>query len=478
MLPLVLANRDEIQQVILNLVINAQQAMVGRATAARVLSVRTFTSAIDAVVEVARRRARAFRLSSRGGSSSRSSPPSRSGPGPVSDCRCRSGSRSAHRRHAASSCRPIAAPASASRCRAPASRGRFVTCTDVGRVLSDPARWLRPKDPLYNGWFMPVRDVVILSAARTPIGKYGGSFRDLHPAELGAVAARAAIARAGLTAVGHRRSVIGHGRQAGSGPNPARQVGHRAGVPHTRAGADHQQGVRVGTAGDRRPARSRSCSANRTIVLAGGIESMSRMPYLIDAVDARWGHRMGNFTLVDAMYRDGFQCPLSNLIMGETAEMLAQAVRHHPRASRTASRSRASGRRRPRSTPATSRARSRRSPVDASGRTPTIVDRDEHPRGDTTIESLRKLPPVFGEVEGSRHHHGRHLVGHHRRRRRAGACVGGRRAGARPRRRARRFSAGRAPASIRASWASDRCRRSRSCASGPASASTTSISSS
>ena len=60
------------------------------------------------------------------------------------------------------------------------------------------------------------------------------------------------------------------------------------------------------------------------IVLAGGIESMSRMPYLIDAVDARWGHKMGNFTLVDAMYRDGFTCSLSNLLMGETAEILAK----------------------------------------------------------------------------------------------------------------------------------------------------------
>src|SRR5439155_16414216 len=60
------------------------------------------------------------------------------------------------------------------------------------------------------------------------------------------------------------------------------------------------------------------------IVLAGGIESMSRMPYLIDAIDARWGHKMGNFTLVDAMYRDGFQCPIANLIMGETAEILGR----------------------------------------------------------------------------------------------------------------------------------------------------------
>src|SRR5439155_13560797 len=60
------------------------------------------------------------------------------------------------------------------------------------------------------------------------------------------------------------------------------------------------------------------------VVLAGGIESMSRMPYLIDAIDSRWGHKMGNFTLVDAMYRNGFACPLSSLIMGETAEILGR----------------------------------------------------------------------------------------------------------------------------------------------------------
>ena len=60
------------------------------------------------------------------------------------------------------------------------------------------------------------------------------------------------------------------------------------------------------------------------VVVAGGIESMSRMPYLIDAEDARWGHKMGNFTLVDAMYRDGFTCSLCGMIMGETAEVLAR----------------------------------------------------------------------------------------------------------------------------------------------------------
>ena len=60
------------------------------------------------------------------------------------------------------------------------------------------------------------------------------------------------------------------------------------------------------------------------VVVAGGIESMSRMPYLVDAIDARWGHKMGHFQFVDAMYRDGFADPLSGLIMGETAEVLAR----------------------------------------------------------------------------------------------------------------------------------------------------------
>ena len=77
---------------------------------------------------------------------------------------------------------------------------------------------------------MAPSEVVILSGQRTPIGKYGGSFKDIHPAELGAVAARAAIERSGLTTADIDEVLIGHGRQAGSGPNPARQVGHRAGV--------------------------------------------------------------------------------------------------------------------------------------------------------------------------------------------------------------------------------------------------------
>ena len=250
---------------------------------------------------------------------------------------------------------------------------------------------------------MPTSDVVILSAARTPIGRYGGSFKDLHPAELGAVAARAAIDRAGLTAADIDEVLIGHGRQGGSGPNPGRQVGHRAGVPHRAPAQTINKACASGLQAIASGAQSIMLGES-DIVLAGGIESMSRMPYLIDAVDARWGRRMGNFTLVDAMYRDGFQCPLSNLIMGETAEVLAREYGITREQSDCF---------------ALESQRKARAAIDAGhfsreiaavtvppagrGGRPAVeapvIERDEHPR-DTTLESLRRLPPVFGDVEG------------------------------------------------------------------------------
>src|SRR3954471_12566433 len=230
---------------------------------------------------------------------------------------------------------------------------------------------------------MPSADVVILSAARTPIGRYGGSFKDIHPAELGAVAARAAIERAGLTPEAIDEVVMGHGRQAGSGPNPARQVGHRAGVPHAAPAQTINKACASGLQAIASGAQSFLLGESR-IVLAGGIESMSRMPYLIDAQDARWGHRMGNFTLVDAMYRDGFQCPLSNMIMGETAEVLARQygiTRDESdcfalESQRKAAAAIAGGHFAGEIAPVT---------VTVKG-APQVIDRDEHPRRDATID--------------------------------------------------------------------------------------------
>lgn len=243
---------------------------------------------------------------------------------------------------------------------------------------------------------MAPSEVVILSGQRTPIGKYGGSFKDIHPAELGAVAARAAIERSGLTPADIDEVLIGHGRQAGSGPNPARQVGHRAGVsdraPAFTINKACASGMQAVVSGGQSILLGES-----NVVLAGGIESMSRMPYLIDSADARWGHRMGNFTLVDAMYRDGFQCPLSNLVMGETAEVLGrqygitrdQSDCFALESQKKAAAAIAGGHFTREIAPVT---------ITVKG-APVTVDRDEHPR-DTTIETLRKLPLAFPKVEG------------------------------------------------------------------------------
>src|SRR3954451_21886964 len=255
---------------------------------------------------------------------------------------------------------------------------------------------------------MPLPEVVILGAARTPIGRYGGALRNVHPADLGATAARAALERAGVSPDRIDEVLIGHGRQAGSGPNPARQVGKRAGVPDTvpaqtinKACASGMQTIATGA--------QSIMLGEANFVLAGGIESMSRMPYLVDAEDARWGHKMGNFTFVDAMYRDGFTCSVCGMVMGETVEVLAReygisraasdafALESQLRAERAI---------------ATHRFHDEIAAVDlmaisdaGKGAPPAarqggVFDKDEHPRAGATIESLAKLPLVFPKVEG------------------------------------------------------------------------------
>ena len=245
---------------------------------------------------------------------------------------------------------------------------------------------------------MPQADVVIVSAARTPIGRYGGSFRNVHPAELGAVATRAALERAAVAVDQVDEVLMGHGRQAGSGPNPARQVGRRAGLPDTVPAFTINKACASGMEAVATAARSITLGESE-IAVAGGIESMSRMPYLVDSEDARWGHKMGHFTLVDAMYRDGFTCSLSGLIMGETVELLARQYD----VSRDASEMYAiESQRKAGAAIAAGRFHDEIAPVTlADGKKgPTVVTADEHPRPDTTIESLRKLPPVFTNVEG------------------------------------------------------------------------------
>jgi acetyl-CoA C-acetyltransferase len=252
---------------------------------------------------------------------------------------------------------------------------------------------------------MPTPDVVIVGAARTPIGRYGGSLRNVHPAELGAAAARAALERAGVSPARVDEVLIGHGRQAGSGPNPARQVGIKAGVPETVPAQTINKACASGMQAIATAAQS-IMLGEADVVLAGGIESMSRMPYLVDAEDARWGHKMGDVTFVDAMYRDGFTCSVCGMIMGETVELLAREYAITREASDAyalesqlrAGRAIIAGRFEDEITPV---------PLAPSGRAGLQTRRDdqtlaadEHPRAGTTIESLQKLPLVFKSVDG------------------------------------------------------------------------------
>ena len=243
-----------------------------------------------------------------------------------------------------------------------------------------------------------MRKVVILGAARTPIGKFGGALSEVHPAELGAVAARAAMARARVDPGTIDEVVIGHSRQAGSGPNPGRQVAYRAGLPDTVPAQTINMACASGLQAVISGARA-IVLGEAEIVLTGGIESMSRVPFLIDAGDVRWGHKLGQFTVADAMYRDGFLCPLSGLIMGQTAEILARrygisrresdayAVESQQRAERAI-------------TADLFKAEIALVALPDRKGAPRVVDRDEHPRFGTTLEALAKLPPAFPEVEG------------------------------------------------------------------------------
>src|SRR3954470_3136903 len=170
-------------------------------------------------------------------------------------------------------------------------------------------------------------EVFILSAVRTPIGKFGGSLASLTSPDLGVVAAKAALDRAKVGPGEIEEVIIGSARQAGNGPNPARQISIRSGVPQevpaytvNKACASGMKSIALGA--------QQIATGEMECVLVGGTESMSRVPYLLDG--GRWGYRLGNQELVDGMYRDGFFCPLAKMIMGETAEILADQY-HIPR---------------------------------------------------------------------------------------------------------------------------------------------------
>jgi acetyl-CoA C-acetyltransferase len=232
-------------------------------------------------------------------------------------------------------------------------------------------------------------DIVLAAPVRTPIGRFGGALASLTAVELGTAAAAASIARAGIAPDAIDQTIMGHARQAGCGPNGARQVSVRAGVPVSKPAYAINQACLSGLQAILAAVRAVKLG-EAECVLAGGMESMSRVPYI---VDARWGLRMGHKEVVDLMSRDGFLDPLSGKIMGETAETLARQYgisRDEQDAFAAKSQNRAEAARK------AGRFSAEIVPVDArDGKKTVTVDVDEHPRDGVTADSLRALSPVF-----------------------------------------------------------------------------------
>jgi acetyl-CoA C-acetyltransferase len=236
-----------------------------------------------------------------------------------------------------------------------------------------------------------MNNVYLAGSVRTPIGRFGGSLSSWTAADLGVAVAKESLERAGISPDQVEESIWGCARQAGGGPNVARQITYRTGAPQTSPAFTVNQACGSGLKAIILAAQE-IMLGRASVVLAGGTESMSRVPYFAEG--ARWGMRMGNAQLVDGMYRDGFNDPLSGLVMGETAENLVSkyeisrdeqdeyALRSQQRAQAAAE---------------SGRFEAEIVPLEIKGRKgePIVFSRDEHYRAGTTIQDLGKLAPVF-----------------------------------------------------------------------------------
>jgi acetyl-CoA C-acetyltransferase len=240
-----------------------------------------------------------------------------------------------------------------------------------------------------------VEDAVILSAVRTPVGTFGGAYAEVPAVELGQVVVAEALQRAGVPAVDVDEVLMGNVLSAGLGQNPARQSAINAGLPESipattinkvcgsglKTIALAAQAIRAGDA---------------EVIVAGGIENMTRAPYLLEK--ARYGQRLGDGQMVDEMIRDGLWCAFNDCHMGITAENVAKdfEVSRQEQDEFAARSQRLAGE-------AISSGAFKRELVSVTvkgKKGDTVVDTDEHPRPDTTLEKLSALKPAF-DKEGA-----------------------------------------------------------------------------
>jgi len=233
-------------------------------------------------------------------------------------------------------------------------------------------------------------DVVILSGARTPLGNFGGALKDVSAVRLGGIAIAEAVRRAGVAPGQVDEVIMANAIAAGLGLNPARAAVLDGGLPDTvpaytmnKASGAGCKAVALGAQAIR--------AGDAEIVVVGGMENMSAAPFLLGR--ARWGYRMGDGPLVDSMIWDGLSCPTTKVRLGLYAESIAEEMgitREEQDRFGLASHQKAVA------AIGTGKFKQEVVPVPVPGRKgETLFEADEHPRGDTTMEQLAKLPPAF-----------------------------------------------------------------------------------
>jgi acetyl-CoA C-acetyltransferase len=240
-------------------------------------------------------------------------------------------------------------------------------------------------------------EAVIISAARTPTGKFQGALKNFSATDLGALVVRESVRRAGVAVEDVDEVIMGNVVQAGVGQNPARQAALKGGIPFGVSAVTINKVCGSGLKSVMMAAQEVKLG-DAEIVVAGGMESMSNAPYLLPK--AREGYRLGNGTLVDAMIHDGLWCAFENYHMGNTGEVVAErynvtraeqdeyALNSHRKAAAAIK---------------AGKFRDEIVPVEIPNKkgAPIIFDTDEAVREDTSLEALAKLKPAFKQEGGT-----------------------------------------------------------------------------
>ncbi len=244
------------------------------------------------------------------------------------------------------------------------------------------------------------KPIYLGASTRSPIGKFGGSLKRFSAPAIASLTLKEALGRVKKLSgdvIAQKTDFVfmGHARQAGCGPNPARQATVFSGLSENIPALTLNQACASGMAAIFYAAEKIALGRAENIC-AGGVESMSNTPYFL--MDARWGTKLGHGTVVDGMYKDGFHCPMADMVMGETVENFVAKKRGISRKDQDAwallSQQRAAA------AWASSAFKAETFEIPAEGKKPGL-NTDEHARADTSVDSLAKLPPVFDVKNGT-----------------------------------------------------------------------------